>query len=89
MPGVIVSQQDPIVRASEISQYAYCARAWWFARVKGCRPANVDDLRAGVSGHRAHGRAVAGSAWLLRLALLLLVVAGLLLATWLLLGTGG
>jgi CRISPR/Cas system-associated exonuclease Cas4 (RecB family) len=84
-----MSQQDAIVRASEISQYAYCARAWWYARVKGYRPANVDALREGVSGHRAHGRAVAGSTWLLRLALLLLVIAGVLLAAWLVLGSGG
>jgi hypothetical protein len=80
--------QDPIVRASEIAQYAYCARAWWYSRVKGYRPANVDALRAGVSGHRAHGRAVAGSTRLLWLAIVLLVIAGMLLAAWLVLSTG-
>jgi 3-mercaptopyruvate sulfurtransferase SseA len=84
-----MSQQDPVVRASEISQYAYCARAWWFARVKGHRSANVAALRAGVSGHRAHGRAVVGSNRLHRLALVLLVIAGVLLAAWLVLSTGG
>jgi len=84
-----MGQPDPVVRASEISQYAYCARAWWYARVKGYHSANVDALRAGVLEHRAHGRAVAGSTWLLRLAIALLVIAGLLLAVWLALSAGG
>jgi hypothetical protein len=84
-----MGQPDPVVRASEISQHAYCARAWWYARVKGYQSANVDALRAGVLGHRAHGRAVARSTWLLRLAIVLLVIAGLLLAVWLVLNAGG
>lgn len=84
-----MSQQEPVIRASEISQYAYCARAWWFARVKGYRSANVDALRAGVSGHRAHGRAVTGVSLLRRLAVGLLVIAAALLALWLVLNMGG
>ncbi len=84
-----MGDQDPIVRASEISQYAYCARAWWFARVKGYQSANVYAQRAGVSEHRAHGRAVAGSRLLQRLAIGLLVVAAVLIAAWLVLSTGG
>jgi hypothetical protein len=84
-----MSEQDPIVRASEISQYTFCARAWWYARVRGYRSANVDVLRAGVSGHRAHGRAVASSIRLQRLAIVLLVAAAILLAAWLVSGTGG
>ena len=84
-----MGQPDPVVRASEISQYAYCARAWWYARVKGYPSANVDALRAGVVRHRAHGAAVAGSTLLLRLAIVLLVIAGLLLAAWLVLNAGG
>ena len=84
-----MSQQEPVVRASEISQYAYCARAWWFARVKGYRSANVNALRAGVTGHRALGRAVMGVSRLQRLALGLLVIAAVLLVIWLVLSSGG
>ena len=79
-----MSQQDPIVRASEIGQYAYCARAWWFARVKGYRSANVATMRQGTARHGAHGRAVEGYHLLRRLAVALVVLAGLLLLAWLL-----
>ncbi len=51
---------DDIIRASELGQYEYCARAWWLARVKGYPSANVSQMRAGLVRHRAHGRAVAG-----------------------------
>jgi len=54
-----VSDEDDIVRASEIGQYAFCARAWWFSRVKGYRPANVAEWSAARPG-KSHGRAVQG-----------------------------
>jgi hypothetical protein len=83
-----VSQQDPIVRASEIGQYAYCARAWWFARVKGYRSANVAAMGQGTARHGVHGRAVEGYHLLRRLAVALIVLAGLLLVAWLLASLG-
>ena len=83
-----MSQRDPIVRASEIGQYAYCARAWWFARVKGYRSANVAAMRKGTARHGAHGRAVEGYHLLRRLAVALIVLAGLLLLVWLLVSLG-
>jgi len=45
-------------RASEVGQYAYCARAWWLGYVRGVRPSNVRELQAGQSEHRHHGRQV-------------------------------
>ena len=83
-----MSQQDPIVRASEIGQYAYCARAWWFARVKGYRSAHVAAMRQGTARHGVHGRAVEGYHLLRRLAVALIVLAGLLLLAWLLVRLG-
>ena len=83
-----MSQQDPIVRASEIGQYAYCARAWWFARVKGYRSANLAAMRQGTVRHGAHGRAVEGYHFLRRLAVALIILSGLLLVAWLLASLG-
>jgi hypothetical protein len=83
-----MSIEDDLVRASEIGQYVYCARAWWFARVKGYRSENVTALRQGTAGHRQHGRRVEGYHLLRRLALLLLLLAAAALVAWLLLGGG-
>lgn len=79
-----MSQRDPVIRASEISQYAYCARAWWLGRVKGYRSVNVQAMRRGTARHETHGRAVQGYHLLRRLAVGLLVLGGALLAAWLL-----
>jgi hypothetical protein len=84
-----MSQHDPVIRASEIAQYAFCARAWWLGRVQGYRSSNVAAMRRGEAGHRAHGRAVVGVHLLRRLAVGLLVLAGLLLIAWLFLYLGG
>ena len=48
----------PYVRASEVGQYVYCARAWWWNTVQGVQPANVDELQDGQTMHRQHGRRV-------------------------------
>jgi CRISPR/Cas system-associated exonuclease Cas4 (RecB family) len=84
-----VSPRDDIIRASEIAQYAYCARAWWLGRVKGYRSANVAAMRQGTVRHRTHGRAVEGYHLLRRLAVALIVLAGVVLVAWLLLSLGG
>jgi 3-mercaptopyruvate sulfurtransferase SseA len=84
-----LSPEDEIIRASEIGQYAYCARAWWYARVKGHQPENVAELQRGVREHRHHGQRVEGYHLLRRVGLALLVLAGLALAAWLLLSIGG
>ncbi|MFN8569683.1 MAG: hypothetical protein U0Z44_19630 [Kouleothrix sp.] len=77
-----MKQSLPIIRASEIGEYVYCARAWWLRRVAGWQPAGRERREFGTALHRRHGRAVAGSR-------LLLVLAGLLLgAALLLIGLG-
>ncbi|MCR4406398.1 MAG: hypothetical protein NUW24_05680 [Anaerolineae bacterium] len=53
-------QDSQVIRASEIGQYAYCARAWWLARVLGYRSSHVEAMEAGTAGHERHGRAVVG-----------------------------
>jgi hypothetical protein len=83
-----MSRGDDIIRASEIAQYAFCARAWWLGQVKGYRSANVSAMRRGTARHRAHGRTVESYHRLRRLAAGLLVLAGVVLVAWLLLSLG-
>ncbi len=64
-----------VIRASEVGQYVYCARAWWLGRVRGYRSINVAALEAGRAAHRRHGRAVARHHRLRRLAYVLLALA--------------
>jgi hypothetical protein len=84
-----MGREDPIVRASELSQYAFCARAWWLGRVKGYRSSNLAAMHQGETQHRAHGRSVEGYHRLRRLAAVLLLLAGLLFVAWLLLSLAG
>ncbi len=51
-------EKEPLIRASEIGQYLYCARSWWLGRVCGYKPSNVAELLGGRTRHAAHGRAV-------------------------------
>jgi 3-mercaptopyruvate sulfurtransferase SseA len=83
-----MSRGDDIIRASEIGQYTFCARAWWYRRVKGHPSANVAALQRGTARHVRHGRAVASYYRLRRLALFLLTLAALALLAWLLLSLG-
>jgi hypothetical protein len=83
-----MSTQDPIIRASEIGHYAYCARAWWLAQVKGVSSANVAAMRQGTERHRAHGRAVEGYHLLRQAAVILLILAVVALLAWLFLSLG-
>jgi hypothetical protein len=83
-----VSREDDLLRASEISQYVYCARAWWLGQVRGYRSANVAAMQQGMARHRRHGRAVVGYHRLRRLAAALLLLAVVALAAWLLLSLG-
>ncbi len=62
------------IRASELSTYHYCARAWWYAR-QGIESSNRSELAAGAELHRLHGRAVLASGLIRTLAVLLLLAA--------------
>lgn len=72
-----------IIRASEVGTFSYCARAWWLGSVQGRRPDDVRRLQAGQAVHERHGRHVLLSTALMRLAYLLLLLAGLAGAGWL------
>ena len=83
-----MSRQDDLIRASEIGQYAYCARAWWLAQVHGYRSSNLAAMQEGAARHRAHGRSVVAFHRLRRLAVLLVLIAAAILVAWLLLNLG-
>lgn len=66
------------IRASELSSYFFCRRAWWL-RQQGFESDNQARLDEGVAFHQQHGREVF-AAGLVRLAgwlVLLVALAGL------------
>jgi hypothetical protein len=83
------NSHDPIIRASEIAQYTFCARAWWLGRVKGYRSTNLAVMRRGTARHRTHGRAVEGYHFLRRVAVGMILLAVVALLAWLLLNLWG
>lgn len=83
-----MSKRDEIIRASEIGQYAYCARAWWLGQVQGYRSSNLAAMQQGSAEHSTHGRVVAGYHRLRWLAVVLLVVAVVVLVAGLWLAVG-
>jgi hypothetical protein len=78
-----------VIRASELGQYAYCARAWWLGRVLGYRPTNLETLAAGEAAHVWHGQTVVSSHRLQRWAYALLALASLAGVLFLLLALRG
>ncbi len=65
---------DRIIRASEIGQYDFCAKAWWLGSVEGVPPANLDELQAGTAAHEEHGRKVQRASQLQKIAIGLLAL---------------
>ena len=49
---------DRIIRASEIGQYDFCAKAWWLGSIEGVPPSNLSQLQVGTAAHEEHGRQV-------------------------------
>jgi hypothetical protein len=74
---------DRIIRASEIGQYDYCAKAWWLGSVEGVASSNTRELQAGTLAHERHGRVVGRAARLQQSAVVLLMVGIALLAIFL------
>jgi len=76
-----VANRDRVVRASEIGEYVYCARAWWLGAVQNRPSINQRELAQGERDHRRHGQGVRLAQRVERLAVGLLVAA-LLLGVW-------
>ena len=76
-------QRERVIRASEIGRYAYCAHAWWLGSVEGLPSAHEPDMAAGEVAHLRHGQGVRASLGLRRLAYLVLLLAAVVGAVWL------
>lgn len=50
----------PVIRSSDIGNYLYCRRAWWY-RKQGIESENKTELAAGTELHQRHGRQVLAS----------------------------
>ncbi|HEY0070813.1 MAG TPA: hypothetical protein VGE04_12680 [Chloroflexia bacterium] len=85
MPRASANDPQPTIRASELGEYSYCSRAWWYRHVLKIAPpaaGSSERLARGVQAHRQHGRQVARASLLgtVGLALALLGVLALVLA---------
>ncbi|MFN2135562.1 MAG: hypothetical protein ACK2UK_06380 [Candidatus Promineifilaceae bacterium] len=78
---------DKWVNASELSEYEYCRRAWWYKHVRGLQSANIRRMESGSAFHRRHGRRLRAAPWLRGLAYLLLFAAVAALVFQLVAGT--
>ena len=70
-----------VIRSSEIGNYLYCRRAWWY-RKQGIVSDNRAELAAGTQLHQKHGRQVLVSLFTRTIGLILFVAAILLLVAY-------
>lgn len=68
---------DRIIRASEIGQYDFCAKAWWLGSIEGIQTSNIRELQAGTAAHEQHGRQIR-RATQMQVAALVLVALGVI-----------
>ncbi len=70
-----------IIRSSDIGNYLYCRRAWWY-RKEGFESENQAEMAAGTEIHRQHGRKVVASSLTRSLGLILFLAALVLLVAY-------
>jgi CRISPR/Cas system-associated exonuclease Cas4 (RecB family) len=71
----------PVIRSSDIGNYLYCRRAWWYKK-QGFESENRAELATGTEIHRQHGRKVMASSLNRSLGILLLLMALVLLVAY-------
>jgi CRISPR/Cas system-associated exonuclease Cas4 (RecB family) len=69
------------IRSSEIGNYLYCHRAWWY-RKQGFESENQAELASGNELHRKHGRKVLAAGLTRTIGFLLLLLALVLLVAY-------
>lgn len=88
-PGRAPVRDKSLVRASDLSAWAYCQRAWWLANVQGATHEEPAQLEMGRTLHARHGSRAARAVWMQRIgraAILTALVLALLALLWLLIG---
>ncbi|HZY45444.1 MAG TPA: hypothetical protein VFF70_11910 [Anaerolineae bacterium] len=75
---------ERVIRASEIGQYDFCAKAWWLNVIEGVPSENVGELQLGTQAHERHGQQVGRAGSLQQLAVVLLIAGVVLLAVFIL-----
>jgi hypothetical protein len=65
--------------ASELGEYLYCRRAWWFKNIHGLKSANIRRMQSGSRFHVTHGKRVRRLPWLRGLAYALIFISILIL----------
>jgi hypothetical protein len=71
-----------IIRASDISNYRFCQRAWWY-QLQGYESQNQADLYGGSKYHEQHGRTVMMTGCLNTLAIAILILGLAAVIFWL------
>ena len=71
----------PVIRSSDIGNYLYCRRAWWY-RKQGYESENQAELTAGTEIHRKHGRKVLAATLNRSLGMVFLFLALILLVAY-------
>ena len=69
------------IRASDIGNYLYCRRAWWY-RKQGVESENQAEMTGGTALHHRHGRQVLASTLTRTLGILLFLAALVLLVAY-------
>jgi hypothetical protein len=73
---------EQTLRASEINQFVYCRRAWWYAR-QGHPSSNLEMQLLGTQWHQRHGRTVLSAGCLRLLGYIFLLAAVVAAAVYL------
>ncbi len=71
----------PVIRSSDIGNYLYCRRAWWY-RKQGIESENKTELAAGTELHQRHGRQVLASNLTRTVGFILLMIAIVILVAY-------
>lgn len=67
-----------VIRSSDIGNYLYCRRAWWYKK-QGVESENQAEMATGTELHRQHGRKALASTLSRTVGLILLMLALILL----------
>ena len=70
-----MSQDKRVIRASEIGEYVFCRRAWWYHYIVGLASSNQEKMQAGTAKHVEHGQQVQRADLFRRAAVVLFAIA--------------